>query len=195
MSNTSATGGYIQPLTPPPISGDQLDGVMQALVVGVTGLPGNLVRPRWQSIEPKSPDLSVDWCGIGVIEYVAESNVSHTHSGVGLGSSTSYQVEKMVVSASFYGPNCRSNAALLRAGLMMAQNREALSLLEISLAGEPTAASRVPELVNGQWLDRADLQFAIVRREVWVWPIENVLGIVANVVTDADNQDDVITVP
>ena len=195
MTNTSATGGYIQPTSALPLDDAALDTLLQALVVGITGLPGNLVRPRWQPVAPKQPDASVDWCAVGVMDYDAESNISITHDGTGLGQSTSYQNETLDIQASFYGPTARGNASLLRDGLMIAQNRELLSLQEISLKGQPGRAIRAPELVNQQWINRVDLPFTLSRRIVRIWPIENILGINATATTDDDAQTAIITVP
>ena len=51
MSNTSATGGYLAGQLAP-LADDELDDAIQAAVASISGLPGDLVRPRWQPAGP-----------------------------------------------------------------------------------------------------------------------------------------------
>jgi hypothetical protein len=48
---------------------DALVGVLHDMVVGVTGLPASLVRPRWQPQPPTQPSVSTAWCAIGITRY------------------------------------------------------------------------------------------------------------------------------
>lgn len=70
MSNDSSTGGPLiaEDGTPTLALDDPFDAFLQSLVVGVTGIPGNLCRPRWQPIPPAEPEVGTDWCAIGVTE-------------------------------------------------------------------------------------------------------------------------------
>ena len=178
--NTSATGGFLVPSSPPPIDGATLEDALTAIVAGITGIDPTLVRPRWQVTPPKDPEINVDWCGVGVLNETPDAgNPSSYHSpndNGGLGSSTTLQQSTLEIMASFYGPNARGLAALLRDGLMIGQNREALFLLDMGLVSKPGPTVRVPELVNNQWRNRVDLTFAIRRLVARVWPIENALA-------------------
>jgi hypothetical protein len=173
MPNTSATGGYIQPTGSLPDEDATLADGIQMLVVGITGLDGSLVRPRWQPVPPKQPESNIDWCAVGVLSQSSEANVSLRHNADGLGSTTSFETQMLEIMASFYGPNSGGNANLLRAGLMIAQNREALFLKDMALSGIPDKSVRMPEMVSQTWVDRSDLAFMIRRKITRIWPIEN----------------------
>jgi hypothetical protein len=198
MTNTSASGGYLAPSSALPPEDDAFDAVLQALVVGVTALPANLVRPRWQPIPPPQPAPLTNWCAIGVTEEEPFGSLGFvTHDGAdngGLGSDTLQVDDAVEVLASFYGANARQFANLLRDGLMLPQNREALEFpppggnaQEVyRLFGMPSAARFVPELVNQITVRRVDVSFRIIRSSVTVWPVENILS--ADVVLNADGR-------
>ena len=177
MPNTSATGGYIQPAsTAAPVADLDLDLVVQALVVGVTGLPGDRVRPRWQPTQPRMPDITVDWCAVGVTVTDTERGAAYvTHDGSGDGHDDLVRHEQLEVLASLYGPSAARNAALLRDGLQIAQNRAALDAQGMAFV-EAGPVRTVPELVNEQWLRRCDVSLTlrrVVRRE---YPVLNILS-------------------
>ena len=61
MTNTSATGGFLSPLsTPAPLEDQALADFFQQYVAGITGIAGNLVRPRWQAEPPNIPQVASD---------------------------------------------------------------------------------------------------------------------------------------
>lgn len=175
MSNDSSTGGFLAPAGPLPPEDTALDELLQALVAGVTMLPGNLVRPRWQPRPPPVPEPSVDWGAIGVTEETPEPNISLVHVSAGQGSSISYLVDVITVTATFYGPTARGNAELLRTGLMIAQNRELLYNSGLALMAMPEKTVFLPEIINNQTQRRADVVILFRRRTTLVWPILNLL--------------------
>lgn len=177
MPNTSATGGYLQPAsTATPVADLDLDLVVQALVAGVTGLPGDRVRPRWQPTQPRMPEITVDWCAVGVTVTDTERGTAYiNHDGTAEGHDDLVRHEQLEVLASFYGPSAVRNAALLRDGLQIAQNRAALDTQGMAFV-EAGPVRTVPELVNEQWLRRCDLSLTlrrVVRRE---YPVLNILS-------------------
>lgn len=169
MPNTSATGGYLQPdSAATPVADLDLDLVVQAMVAGVTGLPGDRVRPRWQPTQPRMPEITVDWCAVGVTLTDTERGTAYVdHDGAGEGHDDLVRHEQLDVLATFYGPGAARNAARLRDGLQIAQNRAALDAQGMAFV-EAGPVRTVPELVNEQWLRRCDIPITlrrVVRRE------------------------------
>lgn len=172
--NTSATGGYLTPTSALPDEDAVLDDDFTEAVEGITGLPGAMVRPRWQPKPPKMPGPTVDWCAIGVSEDDSTPGYPHIdHDGAGDGSSTQSTAEQMTVLASFYGPNARSFVKLLRDGLFLDQNREQLKLkgLYFITTGKIMAS---PELIDTQWYRRYDLPLYFRRTVARTYAILNI---------------------
>jgi hypothetical protein len=184
--NDSSSGGFLAPAANPLNTEDNaLDAILQGLVVGVTAIPGNLVRPRWQPVPPPQPDQDTDWAAIGVVDEDPEPNVATVHSGAGNGSSTTYENDIITVLASFYGPTARGNANLLRSGLMVAQNRETMLVnTNLALLGIPGKSTFVPEIVNNVTVRRVDIELRFRRRTILVWPIDNLLVAKGTIATD-----------
>ena len=205
MTNDSSTGGFIAP-SASPVQGPALledaalDKFLQNMVVGITGLSGLLVFPRWQVIPPNLPTITTNWAAIGIQDIDAEEFAYEAHDPVAPPSpfppyptppvtppANGYNVmirhEVLTILCSFYGPMARTNAALLRDGLQVAQNREALQLAGMGLfsTGKTTA---VPSIVNTQWYYRVDLPVVIRREIVRNYPILNILS--AEITVESD---------
>lgn len=166
MTNTSASGGYLLPVdSGSPLYDDAFEDFLQEIVVGLTGLPREMVRPRWQPEPGNMPMANADWCAIGIREFDADTyQVGQMQKD---GSFETLRHETNDVMASFYGPHATRYAALMRDGIQLDQNREALReqgvLLQVS--GTPT---RVPSLVKEKWQNRVDLPVTFrrqIRRE------------------------------
>ena len=154
--NTSATGGPLAP-TGAPASDDALDDVLQALVVGIVGLPGDLVRPRFQAKPPRQPEPEIDWCAIGVVNTESDAGPAIVHDPAGgpdgHGQTNLSRHAEIDVLVSFYGPHSCGNAEILRDGLTIAQNLENV-LLKFINSG---TIRRVPDQVNAGWVSRHDM--------------------------------------
>lgn len=184
MANDSSTGGYILPAgSPAPLEDAALDALFQQVVTGVTGLPGAMVRPRWQPTVPKQPEPATNWCAIGVTNIDPDDYPVEVHDDTGEGHDNYAVHETLVVLASFYGPNSMSNAKVMRDGLYIAQNREALTPQGITVTdvGKPVAA---PELVNQQWIRRYDVEIRFRRKVERTYPILNILSAPFEIDTD-----------
>ena len=184
MGNTSATGGYLSPVSgTAPAEDAALDAILQAAVVAITGLPGDMVRPRWQAIVPQQPEPTADWCAIGItaaapVDYPAEVMASD-----GLTAAQQRQ-EHLRVKASFYGPNAMGNAALLRAGLYISQNRDVLVSNGIDLT-DASSIVAAPALINQQWVRRYDLDIRLRRASAIEFPIESLQSAPVSITTDS----------
>lgn len=170
--NTSATGGYVAPLTAS-LDGDALDDVLQAAVAAITGIPGNLVRPRWEPVPPQQPLAGTDWAAIGVMNETPDANAWFGHDPTGDGTDKMQRHVDLDVLVSFYGPNARGNVSLLRDGLAIAQNREAVAQSGVSFVASGITRN-VPELVGQQWLQRCDLALQFRRLIGRTYPIDTI---------------------
>jgi hypothetical protein len=184
MPNTSATGGYIAG-TGAVVEDSALDAIFQAAVVGITGLPGAMVRPRWQRVVPKQPEPDTDWCAIGVTASDTTDYPVEQHVGTGDGSDDFQKWEELDLLASFYGTNAASFCSLLRDGLYVTQNREVLQAGGIDLI-EVGRRITAPDLVNQQWIRRFDLPIRFRRKVERSFPVLNILSAPDSIATDSN---------
>lgn len=184
MANTSATGGYLSPSGAVPVEDAALDAVLQQAIVGITGLPGAMVRPRWQPTVPKQPEPTANWCALGITRTGPADFPAIEHDGTGDGQSTLHRHEEFDALVSFYGPAASGYAKTLRDGLYLAQNRETLQAAGIDLIGtsDQTAA---PDLINQQWVRRYDVTLSFRRHVARTYPVLNLLSADPAIVTDA----------
>ncbi|MBC17088.1 MAG: hypothetical protein CL942_08555 [Desulfovibrio sp.] len=192
MTNTSATSGYLTP-TSAPIQQEAFEDAIQAMVVGVTGLPGEMVRPRYQPKPPRRPGKDENWCAIGVSDTLG-SHSSKTHDSEGDGQDVVITVESLEVLASFYGPGAKEMATRLRDGLVPDQNRAELRKAGISVSeiGKPTNA---PEMVNGAWVPRVDLPLNMQWETRQTYGVLNILSASGELVTDTGLARDITPKP
>lgn len=184
MSNTSATGGYLTPeVASPPLEGDSLDAQFQQAVAGITGIAGQYVRPRWQATSPKQPPSSVDWCSIGVTSITPDDGAYVVHVGLGDGTDKYIRHEKIELACSFYGANSQQFAAMLRDGIAIPQNMEALQAADIYFV-ECGVIYSMPELINQQWVKRCDMGITFMRQVHRTYGIQNILSADTILVSD-----------
>lgn len=181
--NTSATGG---PLigTPMPDS-VALRRFFQGLVVAVTGLPSEMVRPRWQRHPPPMPDFDTDWCAIGITKRTPSKQiyVKTIAKLDGTDETTVSYDEALLIAASFYGPRAEDYCEMLRDGLPIPQNREPLLIAGMGL-GDIGATFNVPELINGQWEQRCDVEFTIDREVSKLYQILSFASAIGAIITE-----------
>lgn len=181
MSGTSATPGY---LTPTGLAAGQvaLEDALQGMVVGVTGLAAELVRPRWQTKPPTTPARTETWCAIGVTDFT-ESNSSIRQEGAGDGQALVTTWTGLTLLASFYGPDALGVAARLRDGLLLGQNRDALRAQGLAL-GSIGNLRNVPEQRDGLWAARVDLPITMQWETRQVYGVLNLTAANGTIVTD-----------
>ena len=163
MPNTSATGGYLADVTQP-AEGVAFRRFIGELLRGVTGLPGDMVRPSWQENPPPMPAYGADWLAYGVTARRVEAGdpwQAEKTDGTG---SALRRHEMLDVQCTAYGNNAEAILAALRDGLDVAQNREKLFLASMTVA-DCGQIVHTPELVNERWWNRADMTITL-RREV-----------------------------
>jgi hypothetical protein len=153
---------YVLPTqTTPPPNGLTLEQFLQTVVVGISGLPGNMVRPKWQVAPPKQPDLDVNWIGMGVDASTPNANAYLTEDNSGL-SFTSQRIERLDIGLSIYGPSALSIYGLIRDGFQIPNNlfqlyNAAMGFIEV------TVGQHVPDLVNERFINRVVTTVSLVR--------------------------------
>lgn len=176
MSNNSSTGGF---LTPTDVSGELNDApftdFLQSVVVGITGLPGTQVRPRWQPEPPNWSPFGSDWASIGVTARRPDKYAANVHRSFGDGFDEVYRQEIVEILCSFYGPSSETNSELLSMGLQVPQNLSVMSLAGLGIV-EVEDSILTGELIHERWLRRVDIGFTMRRAQIYKYPVLNLLG-------------------
>jgi hypothetical protein len=182
--NTSATGGYIPALPPPPAGGGaEIAAALQSAIATLTGLPGNLVRPRWQATPPTQPPVTTTWASVGIsgvestddYPFIRHDGAMQVPGAPGPGADILTRQLTYKVIVTFYGPSPDVLAGLLRDGFYIQQNWEALHKLGCKLH-TVRDLSWTPEMVNQQWVDRFDVEMTIRQMITRVYPVLNIVG-------------------
>jgi len=183
----SIQAGFLQPLPPDPNQDDAgLENFLQQYVAGVVGLDGTMVRPRWQVEPPTLPVHDADWAAIGITRIVREPFAWIGGSDPATDQLQRHEVIDLLIS--FYGPHCSSYISRLTDGLQLPQNRETLLLHELGFV-ETGEVTRVPELIQSQWINREDVTFRVRRRVVRTYPVLSVLEAQARIITETVQHD------
>jgi hypothetical protein len=187
MPNNSQTGGY---LVPSSLNGNLDDKLfyefMQPVVVGITALPGSMVRRRWQPESPNLPDYGTNWASIGLVNEDPDALPYTYHtpaSGDVEGFDSVFQNQVMKMLCSFYGPSAGAYANLLVLGFTVSQNREAMLLQGYSFLGNEKPIITA-ELINEKWTKRVDVPFEVRRGVTFSYPVYDLDGIQVEIVND-----------
>lgn len=162
MSNDSSSGGYLAPTIPPLPGGLTFQQFMQEIIAGITGISGDLVRPRWQLNPPKQPGPEVNWCAFGIVNQQADAS-GYIKPLVTATTSILSRHESFDIECSFYGPDAEKNAQVLREGFQISQNREVLFKNNMGFKGDGPIIP-APELVNDRWYQRRDITLSFARQ-------------------------------
>ena len=182
MSNTSATGGFLQEQSTP-IGITALEDLWHDTICGVTGLDNTLVRPSRQLDPAQQPDALTDWCAFDIVRVSSDPWLDVAHVSTGQGSDSVVDHDRYEVGAVFYGPNADTNAGLLRRGLYVWQNRSALRSVGIALqsVGDPVT---VPELDSMVWRQRVDLSARFIVESRGSYAVLNLLRSTGDIIGD-----------
>lgn len=183
MANTSASGGYLQPVPPLSSSGDDdFIDVIQEMVCGITGIDGHWLFPRWQTSPPTMPEWDVTWGALGFSEVHADVFSATIHRSENEGRDTLIRQSEIDTAVTFYGPNSGLYAAMLRDGLQIAQNREILYSHGLAFVETSHIVSQ-SELINQRWISRYDITVTIRRMVVLDYNVQNLLSSQGTVTT------------
>lgn len=178
----SSTGGYLQP-TNPQESRDDIEDIIHDALVGITGLPKDMVRPKWPKEEVSIPEAGVNWCAFGIPERGDSTLPGTTHYGAEDGYNVVAVHEPFAVLASFYGDDAYVYANKLRVGIALAQNREQLYLHGIALE-DCGPGIHIPEVVGQVWNDRWDVRLVFRRCVANAYAVLNLKTISTSVQND-----------
>ena len=167
MANDSTTLGFLTPISVLPINDRPLEDIFSVVLAGITGLPPNMVRPRFQPTVPNQPGYEENWVAFGVT--VTEQDVYPYHRHVSSlespqGATIVERDEYMDVLCSFYGSNNHEYMARWREGLAIEQNRYTMGDLGIKLVAVGKNPVSVPALFKNTWTRRVDLSCQFSRR-------------------------------
>lgn len=169
MANDSSTGGYLVPTSVNgDLNDDALQDFLQGIVVGVTGLAGDLVRPRFQVEPPNPPDAGTSWAAIGPGPREREHYSAIVEKN---GSAVAIRNRIIQVLVSFYGPQAETNGELLAMGLEIAQNRETMKASGFNLVSGVEGPTIAPALIKSQWYYRVDYTFKVRQQQQYTYPI------------------------
>jgi hypothetical protein len=158
-TNNSSTGGYLPQAPLASLPGSlTLQEFLQTVLVGISGLPGELVRPKWQIDPPKQPDIYIDWIAFGLSE--DESDTFAYDSVNSSGANVFQRMDALTLNCSFYGPNGFSIAQSTRDGFQIGQNREALQSAKMDFVSTGKM-TRAPDIVNERWVDRWEMAISL----------------------------------
>jgi len=158
MSN-SALGGYIAPGAGAAYD-QKLEDIFQAFIAGITLLPGDLIRPRWQEKPLPLPEAGTDWCAFAVKSVMQDDGPYFSQHDESM---DSVRHESLELFLSFYGLHGQSFAGAFKDGLCIPQNVDQLSQFKIKFtgAGEMITA---PDFLNNQYVHRYDVTASFRRK-------------------------------
>lgn len=172
MSNSSATGGYLTPTSTNGFPNNlTLDQFIQTILVGISGLQGDLVRPKWQENPPKQPGIKTNWIAFRTALITPDT---YEFTGMDLsGNPFTQRYQNLSVQCSIYGPDAANVAGVLRDGFQIAQNREAMNAVGLKFVntGYP---SLIPDFVNERWVQKYEMEIVLrqmVQRSYAILPL------------------------
>jgi hypothetical protein len=197
LNNTSATGGYLSPaVNPAPLEGQALLRFFQQMIAGITSLPGNMVRPYWQQEPPDVPDAGEAWCAFKITKRPSDEYPYVALPNRPVSAQLAYTMqrhEELNIETTFYdlgstglnntGGQADYNAALLRDGLLVPQNREPLFLASMGLVKTGDLVT-VPVVFKKRWQYRVDLEWIVRREIVRVYPVLTIVAATGDVYCD-----------
>lgn len=147
---------------------------MHSVLVGVSGLARENVRPAYQRNPPKLPDYKTDWLAYNLTNFQAENGSAYVE-GERLERHESFDCVCV-----FYGLNAQDRAGIVRDSFELSQNRTALLVNGIGFKG-CSAAVRAPELINNQYYERVDMTLSFMRqvkKDYRIFNFESAEGII-----------------
>lgn len=173
---------YVPQLDPRPPDDLALATDIARIVLGVTGLPPGLVRPRWQRKAPNFPPFDVTWCSVGVVRTSVDDYPENRQEDLVLRQVVHSTVEALVTC---YGPGAGEVASTLRSGLMLGLNQAAINELGLAVVGVE-GTTTLDEEVNSEFLRRVDLPVTFRRSVVFDYETRSILRADGTIIGSVD---------
>lgn len=168
MATSSLASGYLTPSLEP-VNDDLLHDILHGAIVGITGINGKLVRPRWTPEPLPVPDFKKDWAAFGITRSQWDTFSFDEEAADGLSMDVARD-EILYCLHSFYGPNAAAMCARFRAGMSLSQNRAVLLTHNIALVSVEEA-TRLPALLKEKWVNRVDADVVYRRRTTHAYSV------------------------
>lgn len=191
MANTSATGGYLAENSTL-LSMTALENTFHDVIAGITGINATLVRPSRQINPAKQPQPETNWIAFEIRRDSSDINAAVSHVSTGQGHDVVTDHDVYIAAVAVYGPDSDTIAGILRRGLFVWQNREALRAagIAIQLVGNPVT---MPELDSMTWRSRCDLDIRFVVEIKGAYGVLNLLRSTGDIAGDDGTKADIDT--
>lgn len=179
--------GYLLPTSTDPLPGGlSLEDFIQTVIVGISGITGTLVRPKWQENPPKTPAINVNWIAFAIQISAPDANAytGMTPQNIDI----LQRNESLAIQIAFYGPDGMTNIRAFQDGFQMQQNLEAMRLAAMGFTGF-TPALRGPDLINERWVQRWETTLTLNRMVQRVYPVLSFASAVGTIHTVVDNEE------
>lgn len=173
----SSAAGFLRPLSSP-IYDDPLDDYFHDFLVGLSGIPGDLVRPRWQPEPPNQPAFTTNWLAFGFPRITEDAFAYQAQDPDNPETGVVQRDEILTMLMSFYGPQCGQLGKQVSASIQLQQNRAYLRTQNISVV-EVEDQIKLPALLKEKWVPRVDINVRFRRRAGWVFAVRTVESVQA----------------
>jgi hypothetical protein len=168
-----------------------LDDFLQYWVAGVSGLPPDNVRPRYQEQQPTYPvdanGNGMDFAAIGVhgdARPLGYTYGQYNSTPAGLGSQDRVGWEEFDLLCSFFGKKAGFYSTNFKMGAEVGNNFEGLALVQMGLTWVGPRR-RAPMLIKSLWTQRYDVMVTMQRAIITNYPVRYFLSAPIAVTTDS----------
>lgn len=154
---------------------EELRDIVHDILVGISGLPNEYVRPAWQPTPPVQLPAIANWLAFAIKTTPAEDYPADIQSA-DPDSQQSIQIQHEVIDVllSFYGPRGGGYCARTKAGLYQPSNRGKIRGMGLHFVNASDLVY-VPELTNAQWINRVDMPIEFRRITKRVYEVRDIV--------------------
>ena len=183
MASDSSVAGYLPFTTDNGLYDDALEDFYHDVLVGLTGLPNNLVRPKFIQEPSQQPGFEVNWMTFSLLQTSADSQHYEGHAPDDEGTTTIERDRIITARHTFYGPNMTQYAERLRTMLSLSQNRD--QLIGAGFGWISTGdLIPLPALIKERWVHKCEILVRYRFRAATLFRVLNLLSAQATINTD-----------